>query len=110
VRDISDARMSGTSYDSCILHVVPESNVGGLLALIRTGDLVTVNVAAGRIRLEVSESELLSDALRFNWRQRDMSAATAGCPVATSNRPIRATILIFLRRHSDAPPLEPDIH
>jgi dihydroxy-acid dehydratase len=61
VRDmirISDARMSGTSYGACILHVAPESYVGGPLALIRTGDLVTVDVPARNIRLEISESEL----------------------------------------------------
>jgi dihydroxy-acid dehydratase len=62
VRDmvrISDARMSGTSYGACILHVAPESYVGGPLALIRTGDLVTVDVPARSIRLEISESELV---------------------------------------------------
>jgi dihydroxy-acid dehydratase len=61
VRDmvrISDARMSGTSYGACILHVAPESYVGGPLALIRTGDMVTVDVPARSIRLDVSESEL----------------------------------------------------
>jgi dihydroxy-acid dehydratase len=61
VRDmvrISDARMSGTSYGACILHVAPESYVGGPLALIRTGDMVTVDVPARSIRLNVSESEL----------------------------------------------------
>jgi dihydroxy-acid dehydratase len=61
VRDmvrISDARMSGTSYGACILHVAPESYVGGPLALIRTGDMVTVDVPARSIRLELSDSEL----------------------------------------------------
>jgi dihydroxy-acid dehydratase len=61
VRDmvrISDARMSGTSYGACILHVAPESYVGGPLALIRTGDVVTVDVPARSIRLEISEPEL----------------------------------------------------
>jgi dihydroxy-acid dehydratase len=61
VRDmvrISDARMSGTSYGACILHVAPESYVGGPLALVRTGDRITVDVAARRIHLEVSDTEL----------------------------------------------------
>ena len=61
VRDmirISDARMSGTSYGACILHVAPESYVGGPLALIRTGDMVSVDVPARRIHLEVSDAEL----------------------------------------------------
>ena len=61
VRDmvrISDARMSGTSYGACILHVAPESYVGGPLALVRTGDLISIDVAARRIHLEVSDEEL----------------------------------------------------
>jgi dihydroxyacid dehydratase/phosphogluconate dehydratase len=61
VRDmlrISDARMSGTSYGACILHVSPESYIGGPLALVQTGDLITVNVPKRTIHLEVSEAEL----------------------------------------------------
>ena len=61
VRDmvrISDARMSGTSYGACILHVSPESYVGGPLALVRTGDVITVDVPARSISLDVSEAEL----------------------------------------------------
>jgi dihydroxy-acid dehydratase len=61
VRDmvrISDARMSGTSYGTCVLHVAPESHVGGPLALIRTGDRVTLSVSRGLLRLEVGEDEL----------------------------------------------------
>ena len=61
VRDmvrISDARMSGTSYGACILHVSPESYVGGPLALIRTGDKISLDVAARTLNLDVSEAEL----------------------------------------------------
>ena len=61
VRDmlrISDARMSGTSYGACILHVAPESYVGGPLALVQTGDIIAVDVAARSITLEVDETEL----------------------------------------------------
>jgi dihydroxy-acid dehydratase len=61
VRDmlrISDARMSGTSYGACILHVAPEAAVGGPLALVRTGDVISVDVAARRIEMEVPEDEL----------------------------------------------------
>ncbi len=60
VRDmvrISDARMSGTSYGACILHVAPESFVGGPLALVQTGDEIEVDVAQRRIHLHVSEDE-----------------------------------------------------
>ncbi|MGJ5222232.1 dihydroxy-acid dehydratase, partial [Bradyrhizobium oligotrophicum] len=61
VRDmvrLSDARMSGTSYGACILHVAPESYVGGPLALVRNGDLITLDVAARSINLDVPEDEL----------------------------------------------------
>src|ERR1700719_811502 len=61
VRDmlrISDARMSGTSYGACILHVAPESYVGGPLALVQTGDEIEVDVAARKIHLHVGDEEL----------------------------------------------------
>ncbi len=55
---ISDARMSGTSYGACVLHVSPESYAGGALALVRTGDPVTLDVAARSLRLEIDDAEL----------------------------------------------------
>jgi dihydroxy-acid dehydratase len=61
VRDmvrISDARMSGTSYGTCVLHVAPESHVGGPLALVRDGDLIRLDVANRRLDLLVDEAEL----------------------------------------------------
>jgi dihydroxyacid dehydratase/phosphogluconate dehydratase len=61
VRDmvrISDARMSGTSYGACILHVAPESFVGGPLAFVQTGDGIEIDVDKRRIHLAVGEEEL----------------------------------------------------
>ncbi|MDB5773205.1 MAG: hypothetical protein V7606_3273 [Burkholderiales bacterium] len=61
VRDMlrmSDARMSGTSYGACILHVSPESYIGGPLALVRTGDLISIDIDKRSINMEVSEDEL----------------------------------------------------
>ena len=61
VRDmvrISDARMSGTHYGSCILHVSPEAAVGGPLALVQTGDMIELDVDARSIRMDVSDDEL----------------------------------------------------
>jgi dihydroxy-acid dehydratase len=55
---MSDARMSGTSYGACVLHVSPESYIGGPLALLETGDIVTIDVDARSINMEVSEEEL----------------------------------------------------
>ena len=63
---ISDARMSGTSYGTCVLHVTPESAVGGPLAALRTGDAVWLDVAAGTLDALVPEDE---------WQQR-LSAVT----------------------------------
>jgi dihydroxy-acid dehydratase len=61
VRDllrISDARMSGTSYGACILHVSPEAHIGGPLAAVRTGDLITVDVPKRSIHLHVDDAEI----------------------------------------------------
>ena len=61
VRDmvrISDARMSGTAYGACVLHVAPESFVGGPLAFVRDGDVIELNVPERRLSLEVDEAEL----------------------------------------------------
>ena len=61
VRDmvrISDARMSGTSYGTCVLHVAPESHVGGPLALVQDGDLIELDVAGRKLNLLVSEEEM----------------------------------------------------
>ena len=61
VRDmvrISDARMSGTAYGTCVLHVAPESFVGGPLAFVRDGDLIELDVQARRLHLHVSDEEL----------------------------------------------------
>jgi len=61
VRDmvrISDARMSGTSYGACVLHVAPESFVGGPLALLKEGDVVELDVPGRQLNMRVSEEEL----------------------------------------------------
>ncbi len=55
---ISDARMSGTAYGTVVLHVSPEAAVGGPLAVVRTGDMIELDVAARRLRLDVPEAEL----------------------------------------------------
>ena len=61
VRDmvrISDARMSGTSYGTCVLHVSPESWIGGPLALVRSGDIVELDVPGRKLNLKISEEEM----------------------------------------------------
>lgn len=69
VRDmlrISDARMSGTSYGACVLHVAPEAAVGGPLGLVREGDMITLDVPARSLTLEVSDEELA--CRRAEWK------------------------------------------
>jgi dihydroxy-acid dehydratase len=71
VRDmvrISDARMSGTSYGTCVLHVAPESWIGGPLALVKTGDIVELDVPARKLNLKVSDEEL--QKRRAAWRPK----------------------------------------
>ena len=70
VRDmvrISDARMSGTSYGCCVLHVAPESFVGGPLAFVDTGDLIELDVEKRELNLKISEPEL--QKRKAAWRQ-----------------------------------------
>ena len=62
---ISDARMSGTSYGACVLHVAPESALGGPLALVRTGDIIELDVPGRRLDLLVDDAELA--ARRSAW-------------------------------------------
>jgi dihydroxy-acid dehydratase len=104
VRDmvrISDARMSGTSYGACVLHVAPESFVGGPLALVRTGDLITLDAGARELRLEVPDEELA--ARRAAWQPPEpkfergygvlftdqITQANQGCDFAFLARPGR---------------------
>ncbi len=113
VRDmlrLSDARMSGTSYGACILHVAPESYVGGNLALVRTGDMITVDVPARRIHLEISDEELAQRRAEwtppeprfergYGWMfSRHILQADAGCD------------LDFLETSFGAPNSEPSIY
>jgi dihydroxy-acid dehydratase len=73
VRDmvrISDARMSGTSYGACVLHVAPESFVGGPLAFVKDGDLVELDVPGRRITLRVPDDEL--GRRRSAWKPREL--------------------------------------
>ncbi|OZI79986.1 IlvD/Edd family dehydratase [Bordetella genomosp. 2] len=98
VRDmlrISDARMSGTHYGTCVLHVSPESAVGGPLALLRSGDLVRLDIGARSLDMLVSEAEL--EARRRQWSppprphargysriyQNEVTQAHLGCDFAS---------------------------
>ena len=112
VRDmvrLSDARMSGTSYGACILHVSPEAFIGGTLALVKNGDLISLDVADRSLNLDVSDQELAKR--RAEWKappgrfergygwmfSRHIKQANEGCDFD------------FLETAFGAAPAEPDI-
>jgi dihydroxy-acid dehydratase len=111
VRDmvrISDARMSGTSYGACVLHVAPESHLGGPLALVKDGDLIELDVERRRLQLQVDDAELMRR--RRLWQQpaphyargygalyaKHITQADKGCD--------------FDFMHAGAPTPDPEIH
>ena len=111
VRDmlrISDARMSGTSYGACVLHVAPESFAGGPLAFVRDGDVIELDVAERRLELKISDAELARR--RAEWKmppprfergygalyQQHITQADQGCD--------------FDFLEGTAPTAEPEIH
>ena len=102
VRDmlrISDARMSGTSYGACILHVAPESFVGGPLALVQTGDEIEVDVDGARASTCTSREEELARR-RAAWTPpapQYPRGYGAHVSPSTSARPTRAAISISSR-------------
>jgi dihydroxy-acid dehydratase len=111
VRDmvrISDARMSGTAYGTCVLHISPESHVGGPLALLRDGDMIRLDVPNRTLDVLIDESELVARKAAWNpppaYYQRGYGAlyservtqAHQGCDFD------------FLERSGDTP--EPEIH
>ena len=105
---ISDARMSGTSYGACVLHVAPESFVGGPLAFVRDGDVIELDVAGRRLELKVGDAELARR--RAGWKmpplrfergygalyQKHITQADQGCD--------------FDFLEGTAPTAEPEIH
>ena len=106
---LSDARMSGTSYGACMLHCAPEAYIGGPLALVRNGDLISVDVPARRIHLEVSDAVLAQRRAAwvapppryergYGWMfSRHILQANQGCDFD------------FLETSFGAPVAEPDI-
>lgn len=80
VRDmvrVSDARMSGTSYGTCVLHVSPESAVGGPLALLRDGDEITLDIPGRTLAVHLSDAELESRRREWTPPNRTTGEVTA---------------------------------
>jgi L-arabonate dehydrase len=63
---ISDGRMSGTAYGTVVLHISPESAIGGTLALVHNGDMIVLDVEKRLLHLEVSDAELAKR--RTTWK------------------------------------------
>jgi dihydroxy-acid dehydratase len=111
VRDmvrISDARMSGTSYGACVLHVAPESFVGGPLALVRDGDLIEMDVPGRRLHLQVSDREL--EERRTEWRAPKPVYARGFSALYTTHVTQAHEGCDFDFLHDGAETPEPEIH
>jgi dihydroxy-acid dehydratase len=111
VRDmvrISDARMSGTSYGTCVLHVAPESAVGGPLALVRTGDLIELDVQARKIHLHVSDAELADRRARWQPPEERYERGYAALFANEVTQANEGCDFKFL--HAGKPTAEPDIY
>jgi len=125
VRDmvrISDARMSGTSYGACVLHVAPESFVGGPLALVRDGDIIELDVEKRRLHLDISDAELATR--RAAWvapkrpfergfgvmHQIHVTQANKGCDFDFLEEPVKVTAIPTDEMLQHGARDEPEIH
>jgi dihydroxy-acid dehydratase len=113
VRDmvrISDSRMSGTSYGCCVLHVAPESFIGGPLAFVHDGDLIELDVSARKLELKVSDTELAKR--RAVWKQAPPHY-TRGFGALYEQRVTQANLgcdFDFLHRDNAPATPDPEIH
>jgi dihydroxy-acid dehydratase len=111
VRDmlrVSDARMSGTSYGACILHVAPESAIGGPLAAVQTGDTITVDVPKRSIRLHLSDDEIAARVKAFKPPPRDYPRGYYRMFAAHTRQANEGCDFDFLEGAGGIP--EPEIH
>jgi dihydroxy-acid dehydratase len=111
VRDmlrISDARMSGTSYGACVLHVAPESYVGGPLEFVRDGDLIELDVAARKLELKVGDDELARRRAAWQAPPQKFSRGYGALYQSHITQADRGCDFDFLE--GTAPTTEPEIH
>jgi len=111
VRDmvrISDERMSGTAYGTCVLHVCPESFIGGPLAFVRDGDLIELDVSSRKLQLHVSDDELARR--RAMWKQpaRKFERGFGALYLKHVTQADQGCDFDFLQFGADTP--EPEIH
>jgi dihydroxy-acid dehydratase len=111
VRDmvrLSDARMSGTSYGACILHVSPESYIGGPLALVESGDMIELDVSGRKLTLAVAEEELARRRARWTAPPRRFERSYGALFDKHVGQAETGCDFDFLA--GDAPVPEPEIH
>jgi dihydroxy-acid dehydratase len=111
VRDmvrISDARMSGTSYGACILHVAPEAYVGGPLAAVRNGDIISLDVEKRSLQLEVREAEIARRLAEWSPPDRHFERGYNRMYAAHITQADKGCDFDFLE--GTAPTPEPEIH
>ena len=111
VRDmvrISDARMSGTSYGACVLHITPEAYIGGPLALVRNGDMIEVDAQARRLHLDVSDAEMAARAKNFKQPAPRLPRGYGAMFAAHIQQADLGCDFDFLQRGATLP--EPEIH
>ncbi len=112
VRDmlrLSDARMSGTSYGACILHCSPESHIGGPLALVKTGDTITVDVPNRTINMNVSDEELAKRRADLKPREAPYERGYGWMFAKHIRQAHEGCDLDYLETGFGAPVREPDI-
>jgi dihydroxy-acid dehydratase len=111
VRDlvrISDSRMSGTAYGACVLHVSPESYVGGPLALVREGDLIELDVPNRRLHLQVSDEELAQRRSEWHPPEPRYARGFGALYAAHVTQAEQGCDFDFLHAGTETP--EPEIH
>jgi dihydroxy-acid dehydratase len=105
---LSDARMSGTSYGACVLHISPESFVGGPLALVRDGDLIELDVPGRRLHLQVSDEELAGRRQAWQPPTRRYERGFGALYTAHVTQAHQGCDFDFLHDGAETP--EPEIH
>ena len=113
VRDmvrISDARMSGTSYGTCVLHVAPEAAIGGPLALVRDGDLIELDVPARKLHLHVDEADLAARRASWTPPPRRFERGYSRLFLEQITQAPQGCDFVCLERGNSGPTPEPDIY
>ena len=113
VRDmvrVSDARMSGTSYGACVLHVAPESHVGGPLALVQDGDAIRLDIEGRRIDVLISDEEMARRKAAWQAPEPKFQRGYGTLYLKHIQQADKGCDFDFLLPEGSAPEGEPEIH